>query len=93
MPGSSFGDYFKRGREDAGWALLTNSLAAGIYGLDGKKENPGRPVYFDDDEAVRRRRLPGCRRAESARHGRQRYWSMNYRTVRAVIGDLLRPRT
>lgn len=46
----SFGDYFKEGAIKHAWALLTNSVADGGFGLD-----PDRlwvTVYTDDDEAA-----------------------------------------
>ena len=46
----SFGDYFKRGAIELAWALLTNSVADGGYGLD--PERLWATVYLDDDEAA-----------------------------------------
>ncbi|OBI22840.1 alanine--tRNA ligase [Mycobacterium sp. E2327] len=45
----SFGDYFKRRAIELAWALLTNSIDDGGYGLD--PERLWATVYFDDDEA------------------------------------------
>jgi alanyl-tRNA synthetase len=46
----SFGDYFKRGAIELAWALLTNPVADGGYGLDPEKL--WATVYLDDDEAA-----------------------------------------
>ncbi|WP_421840294.1 alanine--tRNA ligase [Mycobacterium sp.] len=46
----SFGDYFKREAIELAWALLTNSIADGGYGLD--QEKLWATVYLDDDEAA-----------------------------------------
>ena len=46
----SFGDYFKRNAIELAWALLTNSVADGGYGLDPEKL--WATVYLDDDEAA-----------------------------------------
>ena len=46
----SFGDYFKRGAIELAWALLTDSVADGGYGLDPEKL--WATVYLDDDEAA-----------------------------------------
>jgi alanyl-tRNA synthetase len=46
----SFGDYFKRGAIELAWALLTNTIADGGYGLD--PERLWATVYLDDDEAA-----------------------------------------
>ena len=46
----SFGDYFKRGAIELAWALLTNPVADGGYGLD--PERLWATVYLDDDEAA-----------------------------------------
>lgn len=46
----SFGQYFKRGAIQHAWALLTNPVEAGGYGLDPEKLWV--TVYLDDDEAA-----------------------------------------
>jgi alanyl-tRNA synthetase len=46
----SFGDYFKSEAVRLAWALSTNSLGAGGFGLDG--ERIWATVYVDDDEAI-----------------------------------------
>ena len=45
----SFGDYFKEGAIKHAWALSTNSLEDGGFGLDPERIWP--TVYLDDDEA------------------------------------------
>ncbi|TXB91890.1 alanine--tRNA ligase, partial [Mycobacterium tuberculosis] len=72
----SFGDYFKRGAIELAWALLTNSLAAGGYGLD--PERIWTTVYFDDDEAVRLwQEVAGLPAERIQRRGMaDNYWSM-----------------
>ncbi|HVE64011.1 MAG TPA: alanine--tRNA ligase-related protein, partial [Mycobacteriales bacterium] len=45
----SFGDYFKSGAIELAWALLTNTVADGGYGIDA--ERLWATVYLDDDEA------------------------------------------
>jgi alanyl-tRNA synthetase len=46
----SFGDYFKEEAIRLAWALSTNSVADGGFGLDAERIWP--TVYLDDDEAV-----------------------------------------
>ena len=46
----SFGDYFKEGAIKHAWALSTNSVADGGFGLDAEKI--WATVFFDDDEAI-----------------------------------------
>ncbi len=46
----SFGDYFKHGAIDLAWALSTNPVEAGGFGLD--PERIWVTVYLDDDEAM-----------------------------------------
>ena len=46
----SFGDYFKEGAIKHAWALSTNSVADGGFGLDADKI--WATVFFDDDEAI-----------------------------------------
>ena len=46
----SFGNYFKRGAIELAWALLTNTITDGGYGLD--PERLWATVYLDDDEAA-----------------------------------------
>ncbi len=89
----SFGDYFKRGAIELAWALLTNPVEAGGYGFDPEKL--WATVYYDDDEAaaaVAGDRRPARRAHPAPRHGRQLLVDGHPRAVRAVVGDLLRPR-
>ncbi len=72
----SFGDYFKRRAIELAWALLTNSVADGGYGLD-----PGRlwaTVYLDDDEAADLwQEIAGLPPERIQRRGMaDNYWSM-----------------
>jgi alanyl-tRNA synthetase len=72
----SFGDYFKRGAIELAWALLTNNVAEGGYGL-----NPERiwaTVYFDDDEAAQLwQEIAGLPVERIQRRGMaDNYWSM-----------------
>ncbi len=46
----SFGDYFKAEAIRLAWALSTNSIDAGGFGLDG--DRVWATVYLDDDEAI-----------------------------------------
>ena len=46
----SFGDYFKEEAVKFAWALSTNSLADGGFGLDG--DRIWATVYLDDEEAI-----------------------------------------
>ena len=46
----SFGDYFKAEAIRLAWALSTNSIADGGFGLDG--DRIWATVYLDDDEAI-----------------------------------------
>ena len=46
----SFGNYFKRGAIELAWALLTNTITDGGYGLD--PERLWATVYLDDNEAA-----------------------------------------
>ncbi len=72
----SFGDYFKRGAIELAWALLTNGVADGGYGLD--PERIWTTVYFDDDEAVRLwQEVAGLPAERIQRRGMaDNYWSM-----------------
>ena len=89
----SFGDYFKRRAIELAWTLLTNPESTrAATGFD--PERIWATVYLDDDEAS------GCGRRWRAaagahpapRHGRQLLVDGHPRTVRPVVGDLLRPR-
>ena len=88
----SFGDYFKKGAIEFAWTLLTNPVEQGGYGFDPEKTL--------GDCLSRRRRscqpVAGGRRAAARahpapRHGRQLLVDGHSRTVRPVVGDLLRP--
>jgi alanyl-tRNA synthetase len=46
----SFGDYFKEGAIELAWALVTNPVAEGGFGIDG--DRIWTTVYHDDDEAI-----------------------------------------
>ena len=89
----SFGDYFKREAIELAWALLTNSVADGGYGLDPEKilghrvsrRRRGRAAVAGD-------RGPADRADPAPRDGRQLLVDGHPRAVRAVVGDLLRPR-
>jgi len=72
----SFGAYFKREAIELAWALLTNSVQDGGYGLD-----PARlwaTVYHDDDEAAGLwREIAGLPPERIQRRGMaDNYWSM-----------------
>jgi alanyl-tRNA synthetase len=72
----SFGDYFKRGAIELAWALLTNSVADGGYGLDPEKL--WATVYLDDDEAAQLwQEIAGLPADRMQRRGMaDNYWSM-----------------
>jgi alanyl-tRNA synthetase len=72
----SFGDYFKRGAIELAWALLTNSVADGGYGLDPEKL--WATVYLDDDEAAQLwQEIAGLPIERIQRRGMaDNYWSM-----------------
>ncbi|WP_204807689.1 alanine--tRNA ligase [Mycobacterium riyadhense] len=72
----SFGDYFKRGAIELAWALLTNSIADGGYGLDPEKL--WATVYLDDDEAAGLwQEIAGLPPERIQRRGMaDNYWSM-----------------
>ncbi|AKN17401.1 alanyl-tRNA ligase [Mycobacterium haemophilum DSM 44634] len=72
----SFGEYFKRGAIELAWALLTNSLADGGYGLD--PERLWATVYLDDDEAAGLwQEIAGLPPERIQRRGMaDNYWSM-----------------
>lgn len=72
----SFGDYFKRGAIELAWALLTNPVADGGYGLDPEKL--WATVYLDDDEAAELwRDIAGLPAERIQRRGMaDNYWSM-----------------
>jgi alanyl-tRNA synthetase len=86
----SFGDYFKEGAIKHAWELLTGSLADGGFGLD-----PGRlwvTVYETDDEALRLWQTVAGVPDPAAGDGRQLLVDGGAGALRAVLGDLLRPR-
>ncbi|ORW87897.1 alanine--tRNA ligase [Mycobacterium sp. IEC1808] len=72
----SFGDYFKRRAIELAWALLTNSIDDGGYGLD--PERLWATVYFDDDEAFSLwQEIAGLPTERIQRRGMEdNYWSM-----------------
>ncbi|OBI56363.1 alanine--tRNA ligase [Mycobacterium sp. E796] len=72
----SFGDYFKRRAIELAWALLTNSIDDGGYGLD--PERLWATVYFDDDEAFSLwQEIAGLPAERIQRRGMEdNYWSM-----------------
>ncbi|OBJ00333.1 alanine--tRNA ligase [Mycobacterium sp. 1465703.0] len=72
----SFGDYFKRGAIELAWALLTNDVEQGGYGLD--PERIWTTVFFDDDEAVQLwQEIAGLPEDRIQRRGMEdNYWSM-----------------
>ncbi|MBY0441134.1 MAG: alanine--tRNA ligase [Mycobacteriaceae bacterium] len=72
----SFGDYFKGRAIELAWALLTNSVEAGGYGLD--REKIWATVYFDDSEAERLwQELAGLPAERIQRRGMEdNFWSM-----------------
>jgi alanyl-tRNA synthetase len=72
----SFGDYFKRGAIELAWALLTNSIDDGGYGLD--PERLWATVYLDDDEAAQLwQEIAGLPPERIQRRGKaDNYWSM-----------------
>ena len=72
----SFGDYFKRGAIELAWALLTNPVADGGYGLD--REKLWATVYLDDDEAAQLwQEIAGLPAERIQRRGMaDNYWSM-----------------
>ncbi|MEI9901185.1 MAG: alanine--tRNA ligase-related protein [Hyphomicrobium sp.] len=84
----SFGDYFKERAIPLAWELLTKD-----YGLDAKRLTI--TVYHTDDEAYDIwKKLTGLRRRQDHphRHGRQLLADGRHRPVRAMLGDILRPR-
>ncbi len=72
----SFGDYFKRRAIELAWALLTDTLADGGYGLDPEKL--WATVYLDDDEAAQLwQEIAGLPIERIQRRGMaDNYWSM-----------------
>ena len=72
----SFGDYFKKRAIELAWALLTNPVSAGGYGLDPEKL--WATVYLDDDEAVELwQEVAGLPAERIQRRGMaDNYWSM-----------------
>ena len=89
----SFGDYFKEGAITSAWELLTTSQGDGGFGFD--PDRLWATVYLDDDEAYdiwhRVIGLP-ARPDPAPRQGGQLLVDGRARPVRAVLGDLLRPR-
>jgi alanyl-tRNA synthetase len=72
----SFGDYFKRRAIELAWALLTDSVANGGYGLNPEKL--WATVYLDDDEAAQLwQEIAGLPIERIQRRGMaDNYWSM-----------------
>jgi alanyl-tRNA synthetase len=72
----SFGDYFKRRAIELAWALLTDSVADGGYGLNPEKL--WATVYLDDDEAAQLwQEIAGLPIERIQRRGMaDNYWSM-----------------
>ncbi|MDO5077538.1 alanine--tRNA ligase [Corynebacterium sp.] len=72
----SFGQYFKQGAIEHAWALLTNPVEEGGYGLD--REKLWVTVYLDDDEAAEIwQRVAGLPAERIQRLGMaDNYWSM-----------------
>ncbi|MCV7196782.1 alanine--tRNA ligase [Mycobacterium angelicum] len=72
----SFGDYFKRGAIELAWALLTNPVTDGGYGMDPEKL--WATVYLDDDEAAGLwQEVAGLPAERIQRRGMaDNYWSM-----------------
>ncbi|OBI90074.1 alanine--tRNA ligase [Mycobacterium sp. 1245805.9] len=72
----SFGDYFKRRAIELAWALLTNPIDDGGYGLD--PERLWATVFFDDDEAFSLwQEIAGLPAERIQRRGMEdNYWSM-----------------
>jgi alanyl-tRNA synthetase len=87
----SFGDYFKARAIPLAWELLTSPVASGGYGFP--EDRLWVTVYQDDDEAADlwHRRTP--RPHPAAWPGRQLLVHGCARSVRAVFGDLFRPRS
>ncbi len=84
----SFGDYFKEGAIDAAWTLLTKDFAL-------PKEKLLVTIYHDDERggrALEKNRRPAGRENHPHRHQRQFLVDGRHRPVRAVLGNLLRPR-
>ena len=72
----SFGDYFKREAITFAWALLTNPVADGGYGIDPSRLWP--TVYLDDDEAetIWRQEIGVPAERIQRRGMKDNYWSM-----------------
>ncbi|ORX07931.1 alanine--tRNA ligase [Mycolicibacillus trivialis] len=72
----SFGDYFKRRAIELAWALLTNAVDDGGYGLDPQRLWV--TVYLDDDEAIALwQEVAGLPPERIQRRGMaDNYWSM-----------------
>ena len=92
----SFGDYFKRDAIRYAWELLTT-----VYGLPADKL--WITVYIDDDEAydiwtndigVPKERFVRIGDNKGAKYASDNFWQMaDTGSLRAVLGDLLRPRS
>ena len=90
----SFGDYFKEGAITFAWDLLTGAEDDGKLGFDPK--DLWVTVYEDDDEAMELwKRIAGLPEERIQRLGKDsNYWSTGRaRAGRALLRDLLRPRT
>ena len=84
----SFGDYFKERAIELAWNLVTKE-----FGLP--KDKLTATVYIDDDDALRsveEDRRPARKPHHPHRGLRQFLGDGRYRPVRAVLGNLLRPR-
>ena len=84
----SFGDYFKDRAIELAWNLVTKE-----FGLP--KDKLTATVYIDDDEAFDLwKKIAGPAGVAHHPHRRLRQFLADgrYRSVRAVLGDLLRPR-
>jgi alanyl-tRNA synthetase len=68
----SFGDYFKQGAIDLAWALSTNPVEAGGFGLDPDRIWP--TVYLDDDETFEMWRQIGVPPERIVRRGKKDNW-------------------
>ena len=84
----SFGDYFKERAIELAWKLITKE-----FGLPTEKLLV--TVYIDDDDAFKLwKKIAGAARQQDHPHRRRRQFlgDGRHRPVRAVLGNLLRPR-